>query len=45
MRRTIFEAEHEDFRESVRGFLTNEAVPKAEEWEASGVIDRRSLGL
>ncbi|WP_028066427.1 acyl-CoA dehydrogenase family protein [Solirubrobacter soli] len=40
MRRTIFEPEHEDFRESVRGFLTKEAVPKTEEWEADGVIDR-----
>ena len=40
MRRTIFEPEHEDFRESVRGFLRKEAVPKTEEWEAAGVIDR-----
>ena len=40
MRRTIFEAEHDDFRESVRGFLRKEAVPKTEEWEAAGVIDR-----
>ena len=40
MRRTIFEPEHEDFRESVRGFLRKEAVPKTEEWESSGVIDR-----
>jgi alkylation response protein AidB-like acyl-CoA dehydrogenase len=40
VRRTIFEPEHEDFRESVRGFLRKEAVPKTEEWEAAGVIDR-----
>ena len=40
MRRTIFEPEHDDFRESVRGFLRKEAVPKTEEWEAAGVIDR-----
>jgi alkylation response protein AidB-like acyl-CoA dehydrogenase len=40
MRRTIFEPEHEDFRESVRGFLRKEAVPKTQEWEAAGVIDR-----
>ena len=40
MRRTIFAPEHEDFRESVRGFLRKEAVPKTEEWEAAGVIDR-----
>ena len=40
MRRTIFEPEHEDFRESVRGFLRKEAVPKTDEWEANGIIDR-----
>jgi alkylation response protein AidB-like acyl-CoA dehydrogenase len=40
MRRTIFESEHDDFREAVRGFLTKEAVPRSEEWEAAGVIDR-----
>jgi len=40
VRRTIFEPEHEDFRESVRGFLRKEAVPKTDEWEANGIIDR-----
>ena len=40
MRRTIFEPEHDDFRESVRGFLRKEAVPRTEAWEAAGVIDR-----
>jgi alkylation response protein AidB-like acyl-CoA dehydrogenase len=40
MRRTIFGPEHEDFRESVRGFLTKEAVPHTEEWEAAGLVDR-----
>jgi alkylation response protein AidB-like acyl-CoA dehydrogenase len=40
MRRTIFESEHDDFREAVRGFLTKEAVPHSEEWEVAGVIDR-----
>ena len=40
MRRTIFEAEHEDFRASVRGFLEREAVPHVEEWEAAGMVDR-----
>jgi len=40
VRRTIFEDEHEAFRETVRGFLTREAVPKGEEWEQAGVIDR-----
>jgi acyl-CoA dehydrogenase len=40
MRRTIFEAEHDDFRESVRGFLSKEAVPNTEAWEADGIVDR-----
>ncbi|MGH2939489.1 MAG: acyl-CoA dehydrogenase family protein [Solirubrobacterales bacterium] len=40
MGRSIFEDEHEAFRESVAGFLRREAVPKREEWEAAGVIDR-----
>jgi alkylation response protein AidB-like acyl-CoA dehydrogenase len=40
MRRRIFEPEHEDFREAVRGFLTQEAVPRTAAWEEAGVIDR-----
>src|ERR1700742_1665175 len=40
MRRRIFEPEHEDFRESVRGFLSREAAPRREAWEAEGIIDR-----
>jgi acyl-CoA dehydrogenase len=40
MRRTIFDAEHVDFRESVRAFLTAQAVPHVERWESAGIIDR-----
>jgi alkylation response protein AidB-like acyl-CoA dehydrogenase len=40
MRRTIFGDEHEDFRESVRGFLEKEAVPHTEEWEKAGLVPR-----
>jgi alkylation response protein AidB-like acyl-CoA dehydrogenase len=40
MRRTIFNEEHEHFRESVRNFLEREAVPNTERWEAAGVSDR-----
>jgi acyl-CoA dehydrogenase len=40
VRRRIFEPEHEDFRESVRGFLSREAVPQWETWEADGIIGR-----
>jgi acyl-CoA dehydrogenase len=40
MRRTLFETEHDDFRESVRNFLLKEAVPHTEDWEAAGLVDR-----
>ncbi len=36
MKRTIFEPEHDQFRDSVRAFLTKEAVPHTEKWEAQG---------
>ena len=39
--RTIFNDEHDEFRASVRGFLTREATPKAEAWEEAGIIDRK----
>ena len=40
MRRTIFEPEHEHFRESVRNFLSAQAAPFADEWEDAGVVPR-----
>ena len=40
MQRDVFEDEHEAFRESVNGFLRREAVPRTEEWEEAGIIDR-----
>jgi alkylation response protein AidB-like acyl-CoA dehydrogenase len=40
MRRSIYGDEHEDFRESVRGFLQKEAVPATEEWEEAGLVSR-----
>jgi len=40
MKRTIFEPEHEQFREAVRAFLIKEAVPHSEEWEEAGMVDR-----
>jgi acyl-CoA dehydrogenase len=40
MRRTIFEPEHDDFRESVRSFVAKEAVPYTEQWEEAGMVDR-----
>ncbi|CAM3707795.1 acyl-CoA dehydrogenase family protein [Parendozoicomonas haliclonae] len=38
--RTVFEPEHEMFRDSVRRFLEEEAVPHHEQWEKDGYIDR-----
>ncbi|MDP3846391.1 MAG: acyl-CoA dehydrogenase family protein [Pseudomonas sp.] len=38
--RTIFSSEHEQFRESVRKFLEQEAVPFHAQWEKDGHIDR-----
>ena len=40
MKRTIFEPEHEQFREAVRAFLIKEAVPHSDEWEEAGMVDR-----
>jgi acyl-CoA dehydrogenase len=38
--RTIFEPEHELFRESVRRFLEAEVVPFHDQWEEEGQVDR-----
>jgi alkylation response protein AidB-like acyl-CoA dehydrogenase len=40
LRRDIFEAEHIDFRSSVRDFLAKEAVPHQAEWEQHGTFSR-----
>jgi alkylation response protein AidB-like acyl-CoA dehydrogenase len=40
VKRTIFEAEHRDYRESVRGFLAAEVVPHHEQWEQAGIVPR-----
>ena len=38
--RTLFSSDHELFRDSVRKFLEQEAVPFHEQWEERGYIDR-----
>ena len=38
--RTLFSSEHELFRESVRKFFEQEAVPFHAQWEKDGHIDR-----
>lgn len=40
MRRTIFEPEHDAFREAFRTFLEREAVPCVERWEQAQMVDR-----
>ncbi len=39
-RRRIFEDEHEDFRQSVRRWLTNEVAPRFDDWEREGIVPR-----
>jgi alkylation response protein AidB-like acyl-CoA dehydrogenase len=40
VRRRIYDAEHEMFRETVRAFLTKEVVPEFAEWEERGAPPR-----
>jgi alkylation response protein AidB-like acyl-CoA dehydrogenase len=40
MRRTLFEPEHIDYRESVRRFIAEEIAPHHERWESEGVVPR-----
>jgi alkylation response protein AidB-like acyl-CoA dehydrogenase len=40
MRRTLFEPEHIDFRESVRRFVAEEILPNHEAWEHAGIVPR-----
>ncbi|HWN67289.1 MAG TPA: acyl-CoA dehydrogenase family protein, partial [Haliangium sp.] len=40
MERTLFDSEHEMFRQSFRQFLAREAVPHQERWRAEGMVDR-----
>ncbi|KOS56703.1 acyl-CoA dehydrogenase family protein [Rhodococcus rhodochrous] len=40
MQRTIFESEHDQFRQTARTFFEKECVPHAERWESQGYVDR-----
>jgi len=40
MRRTLYDADHEAFRESFRRFLNAEVVPHHAEWEKAGITPR-----
>lgn len=43
MQRTIFEAEHELFRESARRFFMREIGPQSERWREQGYVDREAF--
>ena len=40
MQRTIFDDEHEMFRDAVRNFFRNEVQPHADRWNEQGIVDR-----
>ncbi|MGW4565124.1 acyl-CoA dehydrogenase family protein [Streptomyces sp. NPDC004561] len=40
MQRTIFEPDHDAYRESVRTFLAREVTPHYEEWDRAGLVPR-----
>ncbi len=40
MQRTLFEPEHDAFRDAVRAFLAKQVVPFHDEWEKAGIVDR-----
>ena len=40
MRRSLYEAEHEDFREMVRAWAEKTVVPFHDQWEKDGIVPR-----
>jgi alkylation response protein AidB-like acyl-CoA dehydrogenase len=40
MRRSLYEADHEDFRQSVRAFLEKNVAPFHAQWESEGIVPR-----
>ena len=40
MQRQVYEAEHEEFRASVRAFIEKEILPHSAEWNAAGIVSR-----
>src|SRR5437764_1106818 len=40
MKRTLFESEHVDYRESVRRFVAEEITPNHAAWERDGIVPR-----
>ncbi|MDF3342208.1 acyl-CoA dehydrogenase family protein [Mycolicibacterium septicum] len=42
MKTDLFDADHEAFRSSVRGFVERHAVPKMEQWDSDRAVDRET---
>ncbi len=42
MKRLVFEAEHEQLRDTARQFLEKECAPNVEKWESERLVDRES---
>ncbi len=40
MQRTLFDAEHQMFRDSVRGFVATSVVPYHDKWDDEGIVPR-----
>lgn len=40
IKRTLFSSEHENFRETVRGFVDRELTPHHAQWEVDGIVPR-----
>jgi long-chain-acyl-CoA dehydrogenase len=43
MKRLVFEAEHEQLRETTREYIERELVPNAEKWERERMVDRSAF--
>lgn len=43
MKRTVFEEEHEIFRDSVRSFMQKEIGPNSDKWHEQGIVDREAF--
>lgn len=42
MRRTIFDTDHDQFRETARAYFEKECAPHAQEWERTGRVSRQA---
>ncbi len=45
MQRTLFEPDHEAFRDSARSFIAKEITPHYQEWERAGIVPRELFTL